>query len=85
MQSRSTSERDGQCDALVISNEFARVEISRDDSANGTRLRIHNSRTGREVFLDPLQLESLTWQDDALFARLLHDPFGPADDGGARQ
>jgi hypothetical protein len=37
------------------------------------------------VFLDALQLESLTWQDDALFAGLLHDPFGPAENGGARQ
>lgn len=64
----------------MLVNEFARVLIEYDDSANGCRLRIQSLRTGRTAHLDPLQLESLTWLTDQEFAKLLSDPFGPAEE-----
>lgn len=62
---------------LVIANEFARVQLSVDDRANGVRLRIRCQRSGREAFLDALQLEALTWLDDEAFRTLLAEPLGP--------
>lgn len=46
---------------MVLANEFATVELSRDDSGNGPRLLIRDLRTGRGVLLDPLELAALTW------------------------
>lgn len=61
-----------------LTNEFARVRVARDDDANGPRLRITSRRTGDTVWLDPLMLESLTWQPEETFAGFLATPFGPA-------
>jgi hypothetical protein len=63
-----------------LANEFAMVDIERDDDANGPRLRIHCPASGRTVYLDPIELESLTWGNPKLFANLLETPFGPRDD-----
>jgi hypothetical protein len=52
---------------VVLRNEFASLEVDRDDSANGPRLRILDLETGTETFLDLLEVESLT--------RLSHDDF----------
>ncbi|WP_297661147.1 hypothetical protein [Pseudonocardia sp.] len=84
MPSRSTSDGDGHRsgEVLVLGNEFARVVVTHDTSANGSRLMIRSARTGRTVYLDPLQVESLTWLADEDYARLLSDPFGPAEDSG---
>ena len=43
------------------------------------RLRIESPRAGRAIELDPLELETLTWQSHDLFTRLLADPYGPQD------
>ena len=45
---------------MEIRNEFARVEVELDETANGPRLRLRDLKTGRETFLDALELESLT-------------------------
>ena len=58
---------------LVLKNEFATVEVARDDSANGSRLLIKDLQTGRQVYLDPLELEALTRAPHSQFARWL-DP-----------
>jgi hypothetical protein len=63
--------------ALTVSNEFARVRLRADRNGNDLRLAIQSLRTGREVFLDALQLESLTWLDERAFTTLLTEPFGP--------
>ena len=43
------------------------------------RLRIQSPRLGRWIDLDPLELETLTWQSHDLFTGFLADPFGPED------
>ena len=47
------------------------------ETGNGVRLRIESPRLGRAIDLDPLELETLTWQSHDLFTGLLADPYGP--------
>ena len=65
---------------IEIANEFASVVVRRVETRNGVRLRIQSSRLQRAIDLDPLELESLTWQSHDLFSKFLAHPFGP-DDG----
>jgi hypothetical protein len=44
----------------VLTNEFASVAIRVDRSANGPRLKIIDLFTGREIYLDPMEVASLT-------------------------
>jgi hypothetical protein len=70
---------------LELSSEFASVMVEVDRRGNGPRLRIENQQNRRVVYLDPLELASLTW--------LTHEHLGPfldpsqtgwrSDDGGA--
>jgi hypothetical protein len=46
---------------VILSSEFASVEIALDDRGNGPRLMIRDARNGRCVFLDPLELAALAW------------------------
>jgi hypothetical protein len=69
-----------QEETFVIGNEFAEVQVSRVPTRNGTRLRIRDAKTRREILLCPLELESLTWQDPELFSDLLATPYGPEED-----
>ena len=46
---------------MILSSEFASVEIELDDRGNGPRLMIRDARNGRSVFLDPLELAALAW------------------------
>jgi hypothetical protein len=41
-------------------NEFAAVRLWLDTSGNGPRLLVEDLESGREVFLDPLELSSFT-------------------------
>jgi hypothetical protein len=59
----------------IYRNEFALVEVSRYETESGPRLRIRDLASGNEVFLDPLELESLT--------RWKHDDFAPLVDPSA--
>jgi hypothetical protein len=61
----------------VLANEFATVVVRRVPTRNGVRLEIASAKLGFRVSLDPLALESLTWQTPAFFSRLLATPFGP--------
>ena len=44
----------------ILTSEFASVAIRVDLSANGPRLLIRDLYTGRETYLDPMELSSLT-------------------------
>jgi hypothetical protein len=65
---------------IEITNEFATVVVRRVETRNGVRLRIESPRQQRAIDLDPLELESLTWQSHDLFSRLLAHPFGPEEE-----
>jgi hypothetical protein len=67
-------------DPIEIANEFAAVVVRRVETRNGVRLRIESPRRQRSIDLDPLELESLTWQSHDLFTRLLADPYGPEEE-----
>jgi hypothetical protein len=66
-------------DPIELANEFAAVTVRVVATGNGVRLRIQSPRAGRSIDLDPLELETLTWQTHDLFSRLLVDPYGPDD------
>jgi hypothetical protein len=53
---------------FLLRNEFATVEVSLDETANGPRLLIRDLETGRHVHLDALEVESLTRMDHDDFA-----------------
>ena len=65
---------------IEIANEFATVVVQRVETRNGVRLRIQSSRLQRAIDLDPLELESLTWQSHEVFIGFLAQPFGPEDE-----
>jgi hypothetical protein len=46
---------------LLLISEFAAVEVDRDDNGNGPRLLIRDLRSGKSVYLDPLELTALAW------------------------
>lgn len=56
----------------IYQNEFAMVEVARHETETGPRLRIRDLASGAEVFLDPVELESLT--------RWRHEDFAPLVD-----
>ena len=68
---------------VSIANEFATITVERIETRNGVRLRITSARLGRSIDLDPVELETLTWQSHALFSGFLATPFGPEDDDRA--
>lgn len=57
----------------IYQNEFAMVEVGRYETGTGPRLRILDLSSGAEVYLDPVELESLTRWKHADFAPLV-DP-----------
>jgi len=65
---------------VELANEFAAVTVRVVETRNGVRLRIESPRAGRAIELDPLELETLTWQTHDLFTRLLADPYGPPEE-----
>lgn len=65
---------------MEFANEFAVVQVRRVNTHNGVRLEIVSSRLGRRILLDPVELESLTWQSHDMFTGLLETPFGPEAD-----
>jgi hypothetical protein len=69
----------GGREPVELANEFASVTVRVVETGHGVRLRIESGRLGRSIDLDPLELETLTWQTHDLFTGLLADPFGPED------
>jgi hypothetical protein len=60
-----------------IANEFAHVKVRKVWTRNGERLEIAAPRLDYKIRLDPLELESLTWQTTETFSKFLESPFGP--------
>jgi len=58
-------------DKAIFRNEFAMVEVRRDEWANGVRLLIRDLATGNHIYLDPLELEALTRLDHSFFISLV--------------
>lgn len=73
-------QRDG--DKIVIGNEFSEIQVSKVLTRNGARLLIESPKSGQWVTLDPLELESLTWQNQATFSAMVGRPFGPLIEDG---
>ena len=48
---------------MRLENEFASVEVELDMDGNGPRLKITDLRTGHVGYLDPFELETLSWLD----------------------
>jgi hypothetical protein len=62
-----------------LSNEFATVCIRTVETRNGIRLEISSPKLRTSIRLDPVALESLTWQTMETFSKFLESPFGPED------
>lgn len=62
---------------IRLGNEFSEVWISKVHTRNGVRLLIRAPRTGQWITLDPLETESLTWQNTATFSAMVGNPYGP--------
>jgi hypothetical protein len=62
---------------VEIGNEFAFVRVRKIWTRNGERLEIKAPKLGFQIWLDPLELESLTWQTSDTFSKFLQTPFGP--------
>ena len=69
---------------IQIANEITVVTLKKVKTHAGERVLVSSPRLGFEVLLDPLQLESLTWQQPELFSELLEKPFGPGAEMKAR-
>jgi hypothetical protein len=63
-------------ETMVIANEFAVVHLTKVQTRNGARLEIHSPRLGYTISLDPVELDSLTWQTPDTFAEFLRTPYG---------
>ena len=64
-------------EVIEITNEFAHVRVCKIWTRNGERLEIEAAKLGYRIRLDPLELESISWQTPETFSRLLQTPFGP--------
>lgn len=67
---------------IQVANEFTTVRVRKRRTRNGERLEVWSTRLGTSILLDPLELESLTWQTTETFSRMLQDPYGPEDVDG---
>lgn len=62
---------------IEIANEFGLARVRKVRTRNGERLEISAPKQSSKIRLDPLQLESLTWQKPEVFDQFLTTPFGP--------
>ena len=66
-------------DWLRATNEFTSVEVRAVRTRNGERIEVRSRKMDTSVLLDPLELESLTWQTHESLSRLLEHPYGPEE------
>ncbi len=62
-----------------ISNASAIARLRKVRTGNGVRLEIHSPETDKRVYLDPLNIESLSWQTPETFSNILEAPPEAAD------
>ncbi len=79
-QQMSQPEKVSVINEFKIGNEFTTVTIRHVVTPNGGRLEIESPKLGKSIRLDPLELESLTWQTVDTFSKFLESPFGPDGD-----
>jgi hypothetical protein len=77
MMARSTS-KTGE---LYVTNEFAQVKVTIDDSGNDPRLCIEDLSTDRRIYLDAFMLAGLTTATEQELARFA-DPNPRMDEPG---
>ncbi len=74
-------EEEGEVDTETkyteFANEFAFTLVRKVRTRKGARLEIISPKLGYQIYLDPLLLESLTWQTPRTFSRFLEEPYGP--------
>ncbi|ODU04415.1 MAG: hypothetical protein ABS81_10205 [Pseudonocardia sp. SCN 72-86] len=70
-----TDSLSGQDQWATLENEFATVHVTVDRSANGPTLVILDPASGREIALDPLELQTLAWARHEHLAELLAPAF----------
>lgn len=68
---------EGQDPIIQIANEFTVIQVSYISTRQRERLLVSSPRLGFQTLLDPLQLESLTWQTPEMYSKLLDTPYGP--------
>jgi hypothetical protein len=68
-----------ETDYIELANEFAIVRLRKVVTRNGARLEVTSPKMGLKTYLDPLQLECLTWADYRTFSKLLETPWGPSE------
>lgn len=73
---RDDDEIEGAEEAFQVANEFALVVVRKVYTHNGERLELRSPKLGEMIRLDPLELESLTWQTTDTFSKFLEKPFG---------
>ncbi len=61
-----------------VGNEFATVRVRKVLTRNGERLEISSARRGSLIRLDPLELESISWQSHGRLSEFLEEPYGPS-------
>lgn len=49
--------------------------VSADDTANGPRLRVLDPSSGRQIYLDPLELQALAWARHEMLDSMLQPRF----------
>ena len=70
---------------IEIANEFAWVRLQKEDGvANGPRLALRDMRTGRTMYLDPLELEAISWMGHQELLSLLAPAFTRAREAAER-
>jgi hypothetical protein len=57
----------------IVRGEGTAVVVSEVETPKGVRLQLETEDGGARIRLDAVALESLTWQDDASFKRLLSE------------
>lgn len=62
---------------IEVANEFAYVLVRKVLTRNGARIEIFSPKLGYRAYLDPMNLESITWTPGDVFDKLLESPFGP--------
>jgi hypothetical protein len=73
VQPRSRAEDVG---TILLSNEFTTVRVRKVLTRNGERLEIEAPKSGTVIQLDPIELESLTWQEPEVFSEFQANPPG---------
>ena len=64
-------------DYTEISNEAAIARVRKVRTGHGVRLEIYAPEKDSRVYLDPLNIESLSWQTPDTLSKLIEEPYGP--------